>query len=181
MRDYFDQLRERLRERMAAEGLTPSAHREALDEIADHLNDLYRTALRDGMNEAQAHAVVEAELSRMGPLAVAAGERARRKSGARSARRGSGFITDVRHAIRSLRTNRGFSAIVILTLAVGIGACTAVFSIVNALLLGSPPYPHPEQLVLVWETEAGNRDRRALRRGPDDQEPVGIDARESRT
>jgi putative ABC transport system permease protein len=150
-----------LRERFAAEGLAPSAHREAIDEIADHLNDLYRSALRDGMSDAQAGAAVEAELARMGPLALAVGERARRKTPT-EVRWGSGLVTDARHAIRSLRVNRGFSAVAILTLALGIGACTTVFSIVNALLLGSLPYPHPEQLVLLWESEANNRDRRFI-------------------
>jgi hypothetical protein len=45
-----------------------------------------------------------------------------------------------RHALRAIRLNRSFSAIVVLTLAIGIGSCTAVFSIVNALLFGSLPY-----------------------------------------
>ena len=162
MRDYPDRLRDRVRERLASEGLTPSAHRETIDEIAEHLDDLYRSAQRDGKSDAQADAIVEAELERMGPLATTVAARARRKSGSTSAGWGSGFTTDVRHALRALRINRGFSAIVFLTLAIGIGACTAVFSIVNALILGSLPYPNPEQLVLVWESEAGNRDRRTI-------------------
>ena len=156
MRDY----RDRLRQRLAAEGLTPSAHREAIDEIADHLADLGRAAERDGKSAAEADAIVESELVRMGPLAIAVGERARRRA-PRSNASGwwSGLLADLRHAIRGLRLNRGYSTIVILTLAVGIGACTAVFSIVNALLLGSLPYPHPEQLVIAWETDANNRER----------------------
>ena len=157
MPDYRDQLRERI----ASEGLTPSTHREAIDEIAEHLADLYRSSQRSGMSDEQANAVVDAELSRMGPLAVAFAERARKKSAGTSAQWRSGLVTDVRHAVRSLRINRGFSAIVVLTLAVGIGACTTVFSIVNALLLGSLPYPHPEQLVLLWETD-GDRDHRNI-------------------
>ena len=70
----------------------------------------------------------------------------------------SGLAADFRHAVRALRLNRGFSAIVILTLAIGIGACTAVFSIINALLLGSLPYPNPEQLTLLWEIDGDNRE-----------------------
>src|SRR5262245_19882270 len=158
MRDY----RDRVRERLASEGLTPSAHRETIDEIAEHLNDLYRSAQREGNTDAQADGIVEAELVRMGPLATTVATRARRKSGTTSAGWGSGFTTDVRHAIRSLRINRGFSAIVILTLAIGIGACTAVFSIVNALILGPLPYPNPQQLVMVWESDANNRERRNI-------------------
>jgi putative ABC transport system permease protein len=95
----------------------------------------------------------------MGSLAVAVSERARRRAPAARDTRGwlPGLAADLRTAIRALRLNRSHSAIVILTLAIGIGSCTAVFSIVNALLLGSLPYPNPERLTLVWETEGDNR------------------------
>ena len=156
MPDY----RDRLRERLASEGIVPSAHVEAIDEIAEHLGDLYVAAERDGKAPADADAMVEAELARMGPLAIAVAERARRRA-PRATASGwrSGLLADLRHAIRGLRINRGYSTIVILTLAIGIGACTAVFSIVNALLLGPLPYPRPHELVLLWESDANNRDR----------------------
>ena len=64
--------------------------------------------------------------------------------------------------MRAIRLNRSFSAIVVLTLAIGIGACTAVFSIVNALLLGSLPYPNPEQLTLLMEMERDNREAKFI-------------------
>src|SRR6185436_3022372 len=109
---------------------------------------------------ADAEAIVEAELERMGSLASAVGERARRPTPRPTASGWwSGLLADLRQAIRGLRLNRGYSTIVILTLAVGIGACTAVFSIVNALLLGSLPYPQPHELVMLWESDAKNRDR----------------------
>ena len=149
----------RVRERMAAEGLVPSAHAEAIQEIADHLGDLYRAALAAGLGDLDAEASVEGELLRMGPLATAVAQRDARRKPAASNDGGwiSGLGTDFRHAMRALRMEPGFSAIVILTLAIGIGACTAVFSIVNALLLKSLPYPEPERLVVVWETERDNR------------------------
>jgi putative ABC transport system permease protein len=143
---------------MAAEGLIPSAHAEAIQEIADHLTDLNRAALADGRTSEDADGSVERELQRLGPLATAVAERDARRKPTRSGEGSwsAGLGADLRHAIRALRTERAFSAIVILTLAIGIGACTAVFSIVNALLLGSLPYPEPDRLVIVWETERDN-------------------------
>jgi putative ABC transport system permease protein len=149
----------RLRERLAAAGVIPSAHTETIDEIAEHLEDIHRNALAKGHTAEGADAIVEEELARMGPLAVAVAERARQR--ARFVPEGDGWragvAADFRHALRAIRLERGFSAVVILTLAIGIGACTVVFSIINALLLGSLPYPNPEQLMLVMETEHDNR------------------------
>ncbi len=151
--------RGRLRERLAAEGIIPSAHAEAIDEIAEHLNDLHRTAIAEGKSSEQADAVVESELARMGPLAVAVAERAKRRGRSHPQTEDwrTGFAADFRHAARAMRLDRGFSTVVVLTLAIGIGACTAVFSIINALLWGSLPYPNPEELALVWESDKDNR------------------------
>ena len=154
----------RLRERLAAEGMVPSAHRDAIDEIAEHLDDLYRSAIAAGNSAQEAAAIVDAELDRMGPLAVAVADRARRRQrrSAPTETRTTGLAADVRHALRALQVEPGFSAIVILTLAIGIGACTTVFSFINALLLGSLPYPQPDRLVLIWENDADDPSRRTI-------------------
>lgn len=61
------------------------------------------------------------------------------------------MVSDLRYAARILRKSPGFSLIVILVLALGIGANTAVFSVVDAVLLRALPFPAAERLVMVWE------------------------------
>ena len=59
-------------------------------------------------------------------------------------------MNDLRYALRSLIKQPGFAAVVVITLALGIGASTAIFSVVNAVLLRPLPFPHAERLQVVW-------------------------------
>ena len=63
------------------------------------------------------------------------------------------FIQDVRHALRSLSKSPGFAAVAVATLAAGLGMNTAVFSVVNAVMLRRLPYPEPGRLVSLWEEQ----------------------------
>ncbi|HYK62631.1 MAG TPA: ABC transporter permease [Bryobacteraceae bacterium] len=65
------------------------------------------------------------------------------------------FVRNLRHALRGLRHNPAFTAAALLTLALGIGANTAVFSVIDSVLLRPLPYPHPEQLVALRQLAPG--------------------------
>src|SRR5947209_11061357 len=61
------------------------------------------------------------------------------------------FLFDLRYAARILRKSPGFSLIVIFVLALGIGANSAVFSVIDAVLLRGLPFRNPDRLVMLWE------------------------------
>src|SRR6202050_4340757 len=65
----------------------------------------------------------------------------------------NGLLQDLRCAVRQFVKNPGLPAVVVLTIALGVGANTALFSVVNGVLLNPLPYPHPEQLITLHESK----------------------------
>src|SRR5262249_34027810 len=76
------------------------------------------------------------------------------------------LIKDIRYGVRSLMSRPGFTLISIITLALGIGASTAIFSVVHAVLLRSLPYGNADRLVMIWENNQ--------RRGPEQQNVINM-------
>ena len=64
-----------------------------------------------------------------------------------------GLVQDIRYAVRQSHRDLGFLAVVILSLGLGIGANSTIFSVLNAIMYRPMPYDHPERLVAIWQTE----------------------------
>ena len=76
-------------------------------------------------------------------------------------------MTDLKFAFRQLLNNPGFTVVAVITLALGIGANTAIFSVINGVLLKPLPYPEPSRLVTLWERSPKNGLEQGLVSGPD--------------
>jgi putative ABC transport system permease protein len=149
--------------RIAGLKLAPTREAEIVEELAEHLADRYQELLAGGATEEEAHQAALAELSD-GELLTHDLRRVERSVsqepvvfGASASNVITTLLHDLRYGVRTLRKDPGFAFVAVLTLAMGIGAATAIFSVVYATLFEPLPYPKPDQLMMVWSHVPGGR------------------------
>src|SRR5947209_7934787 len=142
-----------VRERLPPLELGPEREASIIGEVAQQLEQAYSEAVADGAPDAEAVRRAESHFPDWQALAREIRQSEHYRTPDRPDQRKwlplSSLKKDVLYALRLLKANPGFTAIAVFTLAFGIGANTAIFTLVDALALWPLPYGHPEQLTAV--------------------------------
>lgn len=144
-----------VRERLTKLQVSPARESEIVAELAEQLEQSYNEEVARGLTDAEAEAAALAEfpnwarLAREIQTAVPRGEPVSEKPNSIL----GGARQDLRHAVRVLRKNPGFALLAIATLAFGIGANSAIFTVVDTLALRPLPYQDPSKLVTIGSVE----------------------------
>jgi predicted permease len=146
--------------RLAGLKLEPAREAEIAEELSQHLEDRYEELLAGGATEGDASHAALAELSGSSLFAREMGKVEQRAPTARvmlgERRRGNVIADlwpDIRYGARTLRKQPGFTAVALLTLALGVGANAAIFRLIEAVRLRALPVPHAEQLAEIHITD----------------------------
>jgi predicted permease len=140
----------RLRRRIEARLFARSVPEEVEDELAFHVEMRIRQLLAEGMTLEQARAAAIARFGDIEEVKATCRRLGREREGREMRNETIGELArDVRFALRHLRRSPGLTVTAVLTLGLGIGATTAVFTVVNGVILTPLPFPEPERLVEV--------------------------------